>query len=178
MQVTKTLIEGILVIEPIVHNDSRGFFLESFNENRYNSIGVHDVFVQDNFSRSYKNVLRGLHFQSKNPQAQIVTVMYGEIFDVVVDIRKNSSTFGNWFGVKLSLSGPSQIYMPPGFAHGFLVISDWADIHYKVSTIYNPINESGILWNDPDIGIEWPIKSPILSKKDANLMKLKDTIII
>jgi dTDP-4-dehydrorhamnose 3,5-epimerase len=177
MKVTKTAIDGILIIEPTVFDDSRGYFMENFHESRYKTVGIQDVFVQDNFSRSYKNVLRGLHFQSTNPQAQIVTLVHGEIFDVVVDIRKQSATFGHWFGTKLSLIGPRQIYMPPGFAHGFFVMSDWADIHYKVSTLYNPKNECGIIWNDPDIGIKWPKACPILSTKDANLKSFKDTLI-
>lgn len=177
MNTTKTSLEGIVIIEPDVYEDDRGFFIETYHEQRYKDAGIKDTFVQDNHSRSYKNVLRGMHFQIKNPQAQIVTLMHGNIYDVVVDIRKNSPTFADWFGVELSVNGKRQIYMPPGFAHGFIVLSDWADIHYKVSTFYNPNNESGILWNDPDICIKWPNESPILSVKDENLKCLKDIVI-
>tara|TARA_B110000967_G_scaffold209987_2_gene269259 strand:+ start:21194 stop:21730 length:537 start_codon:yes stop_codon:yes gene_type:complete len=178
MKFSKTSLDGIILIEPDVYEDQRGFFNETYQKKRYIEAGISDDFVQDNHSRSYKNVLRGMHFQVKSPQAQIVTLMNGSIYDVVVDIREKSATFGEWLGVELSVNGKSQLYMPPGFAHGFFVLSDWADIHYKVSTLYNPKNESGIIWNDPEIGIKWPIDSPILSLNDEGFKSLKETIIV
>ena len=177
MKFVKTSLDGVIILEPDVFEDERGFFLETFHKKRYSDAGINDRFVQENHSRSKKNVLRGLHFQINNPQAQIVTVMNGSIFDVVVDIRPNSVTFRQWFGVKLSVDGKRQIYMAPGFAHGFFVLSTWADLHYQVTTFYDPNNESGILWNDPDINIKWPNESPILSVKDENLKCLKDIVI-
>ena len=172
MIVTKCKLGGILLIEPKLHSDERGFFLESFEQKRYQDFGVFEQFIQDNHSHSKKNILRGLHFTKKNPQAQIVTVMRGRIFDVVVDIRKNSPTFGQWFGTELSSEGIRQIYMPHGFAHGFCVLSDWADLHYKVSQRYDPTDNDGLIWNDDQIKIDWPIKKPIVSLKDQNNRKL------
>jgi dTDP-4-dehydrorhamnose 3,5-epimerase len=174
MKVQKGDLDGILIIQPDMHADDRGFFLESFEQMRYLDAGITDKFVQDNHSRSKKNVLRGLHFAQKNPQAQIVTVIRGTIYDVTVDIRKNSPTFGKWFGVELSHFGSSQIYMPPGFAHGFCVLSDWADLHYKVSEYYDPTDDGGIAWNDFEIGINWPIEQPIISTKDRAHPALKN----
>jgi len=167
MKVTKCSLEGILLIEPTVYTDDRGFFLESFEQERYRALGIAEDFVQDNHSRSAKNVLRGLHFTRNRPQAQIVTVMRGRIFDVVVDIRKDSPTFGKWFGTELSDEGPRQIYMPHGFAHGFCVLSDYADLHYKVSQRYDPSDEGGLIWNDSEVKIDWPIKEPVISERDA-----------
>jgi len=176
MKFTKTFLDGVILIEPDVYEDQRGFFNETYQKKRYEDEGIFDDFVQDNHSRSYKDVLRGMHFQVRNPQAQIVTLMSGSIYDVVVDIREDSSSFGDWLGIELSVNGKSQLYMPPGFAHGFFVLSDCADIHYKVSTFYNPLNESGIIWDDPDIGIKWPKEAPIVSLNDAAWKPLKDTI--
>ena len=167
MKVIQTPLEGFLVIEPDIYKDDRGFFLETYQEERYHQAGITDKFVQDNHSRSVKGVLRGMHFQIKKPQAQIVTVMQGEIFDVVVDIRKGSKTFGKWHGVRLNAhSQQRQVYMPPGFAHGFLVLSDFADLHYKVSGEYDPTDEGGLIWNDIGVGISWPIENPIISLRD------------
>lgn len=168
MRVVETELNGVLIIEPRRFGDERGFFLESFQSLRYREAGILDEFVQDNHSRSMKGVLRGLHFTIKHPQAQIVTLMRGRVFDVVVDLRKSSATFGNWFGTELSDEGDRrQIYMAPGVAHGFCVLSDIADLHYKVSGIYDPANEGGLLWNDPEVGIHWPIDLPLVSLRDA-----------
>jgi dTDP-4-dehydrorhamnose 3,5-epimerase len=174
MNVKPTGLSGLLVMEPRCFGDDRGFFLESFQQTRYRDIGITDEFVQDNHSRSVKNVLRGLHFQVKRPQAQIVTVMHGSIFDVAVDLRRQSPTFGKWFGVELSDRGPRQIYMAPGFAHGFCVLSDLADLHYKVSRFYDPGDEGGLRWNDPAIDIAWPVHSPAVSARDAAYPELRD----
>jgi dTDP-4-dehydrorhamnose 3,5-epimerase len=168
MKATKCSLDGILLIEPEIYNDDRGFFLESFEEQRYRELGITDEFVQENHSRSARNVLRGMHFTRKNPQAQIVTVMRGKIFDVVVDVRKDSPTFGKWMGIELSDEGPRQIYMAHGFAHGFCVLSEFVDLHYKVSQRYTPNDDGGLRWNDPDVGINWPVDRPIISERDRN----------
>ena len=173
MQVQETGLPGLLLIEPKCFRDERGFFLESFQQDRYRSIGMADEFVQDNLSRSTKNVVRGLHFQVRRPQAQIVTVVRGHIFDVAVDLRPQSASFGRWFGIELKDEGPRQLYMAPGFAHGFCVLSASADIHYKVSRIYDPSDEGGVLWNDPDIGIAWPVTAPVVSAHDAARPRLR-----
>jgi dTDP-4-dehydrorhamnose 3,5-epimerase len=165
---------GVMVLEPDRFEDTRGFFLESFEQDRYRTLGVAEDFVQDNHSRSKKNVLRGLHFTRNKPQAQILTVMHGRIFDVVVDIRKDSPTFGKWYGTELSDKGPNQIYMAHGFAHGFCVLSDWADLHYKVSQPYDSSDEGGLIWNDDTIKIDWPIKEPCMSERDMGYRKLED----
>ena len=176
MKVTKTPFDGILVIEPRCFQDERGFFLETYQKNRYQEVGISEIFVQDNQSRSKKGVLRGMHFQVLHPQAQILTVMRGHIFDVCVDLRPSSNTFGRWYGVNLSDSGPRQIYMAPGFAHGFCVLSDWADLHYKVSQFYDPSDENGLLWNDPEIAIQWPIENPKISVRDSNYNELENLL--
>jgi dTDP-4-dehydrorhamnose 3,5-epimerase len=172
MQIEQTGISGLLLIEPRCFGDERGFFLESYQRKRYAEAGIHEDFVQDNHSRSVKGTLRGLHFQMKRPQAQIVTVMHGRIFDVAVDLRPGSTTFGKWYGVELSETGPRQVYMAPGFAHGFCVLSDVADLHYKVSRYYDHGDEAGIVWNDPDVGIQWPIKPAYISERDASYPRL------
>lgn len=174
MKVEKTPLLGVLLIEPRCFADERGFFLETFHRQRYRDFGIIDDFVQNNQSRSVGGVLRGLHFQVKRPQAQIVTVIHGRIFDVVVDLRPKSQSFGKWFGVELSDSGPRQLYMAPGFAHGFCVLSNSADVHYKVGRYYDPLDEGGVVWNDPDIAIRWPIKSPVVSPRDASYARLND----
>lgn len=174
MKVSKCPLEGILLIEPNMYADDRGFFLESFEQERYREMGITEEFVQDNHSRSRKNVLRGLHFTRNRPQAQIVTVMRGKIFDVVVDIRKDSPTFGKWFGTELSDEGPRQIYMAHGFAHGFCVLSDYVDLHYKVSQRYDPSDEGGLIWNDGAVGIVWPIENPVISERDLRHRTLKN----
>ena len=174
MQVDETGLSGLLLIEPQCFRDERGFFLESFQSQRYRALGITDDFVQDNHSRTAHGVVRGLHFQVRKPQAQIVTVMRGRVFDVAVDLRPDSASFGRWFGAELSDDGPRQIYMAPGFAHGFCVLSEVADLHYKVSVIYDPTDEGGVAWNDPQIGIRWPIESPVVSKRDGAYPRMRE----
>lgn len=174
MKIIATPFEGLLIIEPRCFQDERGFFLETYQEQRYHEAGIVEKFVQENHSRSGKNVLRGMHFTKNRPQAQIVTVMHGRIFDVVVDIRKDSPTFGKWFGAELSDQGPRQIYMAHGFAHGFCILSDYADLHYKVSQQYDASDEGGLIWNDSDVKIDWPIKEPLISERDARHRTLHD----
>jgi len=173
MRVERTDLCGLLLIEPQRYRDERGFFLESFQAERYRDNGITETFVQDNHSRSRQGVLRGLHFQVKCPQAQIVTVIRGRIFDVAVDLRLDSVTFGHWYGVELSDEGPRQLYMAPGFAHGFCVLSEFADLHYKVSRLYDHADEGGLIWNDRDIGIHWPIGNPIVSGRDSAYPNLR-----
>jgi dTDP-4-dehydrorhamnose 3,5-epimerase len=174
MRVEHTPLSGLLLIEPQCFHDERGFFLESYQAERYRGHGITEMFVQDNHSRSQQGVLRGLHFQVRQPQAQIVTVMQGRIFDVSVDLRADSVSFGRWYGVELSDEGPRQLYMAPGFAHGFCVLSAVADLHYKVSQSYRHDDENGVNWNDPDIAIDWPIAAPIVSKRDAAYPNLRE----
>jgi len=175
MKVNKTNLEGVLHIEPKVFGDARGFFLETYNKERYMTAGFPDVdFVQDNHSRSSKGVLRGLHFQLNNPQGKLVQVATGSVFDVAVDIRVGSPTFGKWYGCVLSEENHHQLWIPPKFAHGFCVLSDTADFIYKCTDYYQPKDEGGLLWSDPDIGIEWPLESPLLSEKDQAYACLKD----
>ena len=177
MKFIKTPLEGLILIEPDCYQDERGFFLESYQEQRYKDAGILDQFVQENHSRSTKGVLRGMHFQINKPQAQIVTLIRGHIFDVCVDLRPNSSTFSQWYGVELSDDTTRQIYMAPGFAHGFCVLSEYADLHYKVSQFYNPEDEAGLYWNDPAVGIKWPILNPDVSQRDQHFSCLKDLAI-
>jgi dTDP-4-dehydrorhamnose 3,5-epimerase len=175
MRALETQLNGVLLIELPCFRDERGFFLETFQSPRYREVGILDEFVQDNHSRSVKGVLRGLHFTVSHPQAQIVTVIHGKIFDVAVDLRKSSSTFGHWFGAELSDEGRRrQIYMAPGFAHGFCVLSEAADLYYKVSRLYDHADEGGLRWNDPQIGIRWPIALPIVSPRDASYPPLRE----
>jgi dTDP-4-dehydrorhamnose 3,5-epimerase len=175
MRALETELNGVLLIELACFSDERGFFLECFESKRYREAGIRDEFVQDNHSRSAKGVLRGLHFTVNRPQAQIVTVIRGKIFDVAVDLRKSSPTFGRWVGAELGDDGPRrQIYMAPGFAHGFCVLSETADLHYKVSRLYDHVDEGGVRWNDPQIGIRWPIDLPIVSPRDASYPPLRE----
>lgn len=176
MQVEKTAIAGVRVITPRVFADERGFFLESYQGDRYAAAGVPAAFVQDNHSRSSRGVLRGLHYQVANNQAQMVYLSTGAIFDVVVDLRRDSPTFGQWAGFELTADNHRQLYMPPGCAHGFLVLSDSADIHYKCTRTYAPDDEGGVAWNDPDIAIIWPLNAakPILANRDAAFPRLRD----
>lgn len=174
MKVSKTELEGVLIIEPKVHSDLRGSFYESYVKKKYEEHGIYDGFIQDNHSMSRKGVLRGLHYQENPGQAKLVRVTRGEVFDVAVDIRKGSPTFGKWSGVRLSDENHRQLYIPIGFAHGFCVLSESAEFLYKCSEYYAPSGERGILWNDPDIGIAWPIKGPILSEKDERHPRLRD----
>jgi len=168
--------DGIVVLQPRRFDDARGFFLESFERERYRALGIAESFVQDNHSRSAKSVLRGLHFTRKRPQAQIVTVIRGRIFDAVVDVRKESPSFGQWFGAELSDEGPNQIYMAHGFAHGFCVLSDHADLHYKVSQRYDPSDDAGLRWNDAEVGIEWPVAAPLVSERDRGHPLLRSIV--
>ena len=169
MKVIPTDIEGVLVIEPHVFEDDRGCFLETYHAKRFKSAGLNYTFVQDNFSVSVRNTLRGLHFQVSHPQAKLIQVISGEIFDVAVDIRCDSTTFGRWAGFHLSEHKKQQVFIPEGFAHGFCVLSDSAHVTYKCSDYYYPDDEGGILWSDPAIGIDWPLKNPIISHKDNQL---------
>jgi len=176
IKVKKTSLEGFLIVELETFKDDRGFFLEAFQEKSYKEAGITDKFVQDNQSRSSKGVLRGMHFQVKCPQAQLVTVMRGCIFDVGVDLRQNSSTFGQWYGVELSDVGQRQVYMAPGIAHGFCVLSDLADLHYKVSRFYDPDDECGMVWNDSEVNIDWPSITPLIHQRDATYQSLSQLI--
>ncbi|MEP2617681.1 MAG: dTDP-4-dehydrorhamnose 3,5-epimerase [Marinomonas sp.] len=168
MNVIKTDVEGAVIIEPKVFGDERGFFLETFQAERYKELAGIDLdFVQDNHSRSGKNVLRGLHFQKSRPQGKLVRVVRGEVFDVAVDIRKGSPTYGQWAGVYLTEENKRQFWVPPGLAHGFVVLSDVADFEYKCTDYYDPSDEGSLIWNDPTVAIEWPEGiEPILSAKD------------
>lgn len=167
--VRETPIKDLLLISSRVFNDDRGFFLESFNERSFKELGIQAAFVQDNRSKSVRGTLRGLHFQKTHPQGKLVNVISGEVFDVAVDLRRQSSTFGKWFGVRLTGEDGLSFYVPPGFAHGFYVISESAHFMYKCTDFYMPHDESGLLWNDPSVGIEWPLvekTSPVLAEKD------------
>ena len=169
MKVFETKLKDCVIIEPKVFGDERGFFLETFQASRYKSqAGIDFEFVQDNHSRSGRGVLRGLHFQKKKPQGKLVRVVKGEVYDVAVDIRAGSSTFGEWEGVILSEQNKRQFWVPPGFAHGFLVLSDFADFEYKCTDYYDPDDEGCILWNDPELDISWPNDRPQLSDKDTD----------
>ena len=169
IKVEKTPIEGLYVIEPTVHQDERGYFVETYNQRDFEEAGLYYTFVQDNQSMSVKGVLRGLHFQKEFPQAKLVRVIRGTVFDVAVDIRKNSPTYGKWYGVELSEDNNKQFLISEGLAHGFVVLSDVAEFCYKVTDFYHPGDEGGIAYNDPDIGIEWPVTDNlIMSQKDQN----------
>ncbi len=172
----KTEIDGMFIVEPTVFGDDRGYFLETYHYDEFKKAGIDAVFVQDNQSKSKRGVLRGLHFQTKRPQGKLVRVIKGEVFDVGVDLRKNSPTFGKWVGAVLSDENKRQLYIPAGFAHGFLVLSDEAEFVYKCTDFYDPQNEGGIIYNDPDININWPISGDmeiLLSQKDRALPSLK-----
>jgi dTDP-4-dehydrorhamnose 3,5-epimerase len=174
MKVTETSLPGVLIIEPRVFPDGRGFFFETYNRERYSRHGMNNEFVQDNLSYSIKDTLRGLHYQLPHSQAKLVQVLSGEVFDVAVDIRTGSPSFGQWVGVWLSSDNKQQLYIPKGFAHGFCVLSDMALFSYKCDDFYAPDCEEGILWSDPDLGIDWPVKTPLLSDKDRKYPALKD----
>jgi len=175
MKVSHSKLKGCVIIEPRVFGDERGFFLETFQAVRYKQeAGIDLPFVQDNHSRSARGVLRGLHFQKTKPQGKLVRVVLGEVYDVALDIRKGSPTFGEWEGVILSEDNKKQFWLPPGFAHGFVVLSDTADFEYKCTDYYDPSDEGSILWNDPDLDIPWPIANPVLSAKDESAKRLVD----
>ena len=176
--VTPCDIEGLDVIEPTVFKDERGYFVETYNQNDMKEAGLDMVFVQDNQSMSTRGVLRGLHFQKQFPQGKLVRVVRGKVFDVAVDLRSDSKTYGKWFGVELSAENMKQFYIPEGFAHGFLVLSDEAEFCYKCTDFYHPGDEGGLAWNDPEIGVEWPLEEGvdlIISEKDQKWKGLKDT---
>jgi len=176
MRALPTALPGVLLVEPVVHRDSRGFFLETYHQQRYREAGIAGTFVQDNHSRSVRGTLRGLHFQLRRPQGKLVRALAGEMFDVAVDIRRGSPTFGRWFGARLSAENFLQIYVPPGFAHGFCVTSEVGEVEYKCTELYDPEDELGIAWNDPEIGIEWPLPEPLLSAKDKAAPRLSEVL--
>lgn len=172
MKVTKTKLAGALVFEPKIFGDDRGFFMETWNFERYKEAGLDVKFVQSNLSKSAKGVLRGLHFQNPNPQGKLVQILTGEVFDVAVDIRQGSPTFGQWHGEILSGDNHKQFYIPEGFAHGFCVLSESAIFSYMCTDVYDAQSESSLMWNDPAIAIDWPIEAPLLSDKDKNALTL------
>lgn len=175
--IIETPLSGVLLIEPCVFEDDRGFFMETFNADEFANAGLPVDFVQDNHSRSSQHVLRGLHYQYPQWQGKLIRTTLGEIFDVAVDIRHDSPTFGQWYGAMLSGTNRQQLYVPPGFAHGFCVLSEMADVIYKCTTLYKPSDDAVIRWDDPDIGIEWPIENPLVSPKDETGIALKDVVI-
>ena len=174
MKVTQTELSGVLLIEPQVFGDSRGFFMETWNQERYESFGLPTRFVQDNVSLSAHGILRGLHYQYPNPQGKLVYVLQGEVFDVAVDIRVGSPTFAQWTATRLSANNKRQLYLPPGYAHGFCVTSEHALFAHKVTEFYDPQADASLAWNDPDIAIDWPIAQPLLSDKDRDAPRLKE----
>ncbi len=177
-KLVKTPIDGLVVIEPTVYGDKRGYFMETYNKADFDELGITNVFVQDNQSKSVKNVVRGLHFQTNHPQAKLVRVISGEVFDVAVDIRKGSSTYGQWYGVVLSSENKRQFFLPKGFAHGFAVMSDTAEFVYKCDDVYDPTGEGGIRWDDEDLNINWgdyvDLDKVILSEKDKKHKRLRE----
>ena len=175
MKITESKLEGVYIIEPKIFQDNRGLFLETFRVSDYkNKVGISETFVQDSISRSSQGVLRGMHFQKNNPQGKLVYALKGEVFDVVVDMRKDSKTFGSWIGEYLSEENRKQFWIPPGLAHGFVVISEYADLYYKLTQYYDPVDEGCLIWNDGDVGIKWPINEPLLSPKDREGLLFKE----
>ncbi len=177
MKVIETKLPGVLIIEPKVYGDDRGFFKEIFQENRYREAGVDMPFVQDNSSRSQKGVLRGIHFQRKRPQGKLVSCNRGTVYDVVVDVSPESKTFGQYVGIEISEDNHRQVWVPPGYGHGFCVMSNMADFQYKCTDFYCPEDEGGVLWSDPDLEINWPVTDPIVSEKDRQLPLLEDMVL-
>jgi dTDP-4-dehydrorhamnose 3,5-epimerase len=173
MKVKETPLDGVLIFEPQAFADDRGYFMETYQETRYHDLGIGVRFVQDNLSCSRKGVLRGLHYQLPRAQDKLVCVILGEIFDVAVDIRRGSPTYGQWTAARLSHENHRQLFVPVGFAHGFCVLSETAYVLYKCSDYYSPENEGGILWSDPDLAIQWPVKDPLVSRKDNMLPRLR-----
>lgn len=176
MEFRRLDIPEVLLVEPNVIHDARGFFLETYHRDKYAAGGIPETFVQDNQSFSRKGVLRGLHAQLRHPQGKLVRAIIGEIFDVAVDIRPDSPTFGKWVGAILSEGNAHQLYVPPGFAHGFCVLSDVAHVQYKCTDVYQPGDEIGVVWNDPEIGIDWPVGDPVLNDKDRNAPRLAEIV--
>ncbi len=176
MKVTATAIPDVLLFEPRLHGDHRGYFLETWRESAFAELGISQKFVQDNQSKSAQGILRGLHYQLNKPQGKLLHVIAGEIFDVAVDLRKSSASFGQWVGERLSAENHRQLWIPPGFAHGFYVLSDSATVVYKCTEYYSPADERSLLWNDSDIAISWPLlaQSPVLSEKDRKGLRLHD----
>ena len=177
MNVTESRLKGVFLIKPRVFEDPRGFFLETYNQDRYAQHGIGVDFVQDNYAHSPGGILRGMHYQIKQGQDKLVWVPQGEVFDVVVDLRKDSPTFGQWDGYALSSKNKHQLFVPVGFAHGYCVTSNTADFMYKCSNFYHPEDEGGLIWNDPKVGIEWPIEDPVLSEKDQNCPTLEKAVL-
>jgi dTDP-4-dehydrorhamnose 3,5-epimerase len=177
MNVVPTELPGVLVVEPEIHGDARGFFFEAYHQRRYVEAGIPWPFVQDNISRSARGILRGLHYQHPRAQGKLISVLIGRIWDVAVDIRRGSATFGKWVGVELSEDNRRQLWIPPGFAHGFCVLSDSADVAYKCTDFYAPEHEHTILWNDPQLAIPWPVEQPRLSAKDLAGKRLADSVL-
>jgi dTDP-4-dehydrorhamnose 3,5-epimerase len=174
MNVIPTRLPGVVIVVPRIFSDSRGYFLETWNHARFAEVGIRATFVQDNLSFSKRGVLRGLHLQAPNAQAKLVSVLAGEVYDIAVDVRAGSPTFGEWVGVPLSPEAHRQLFIPAGFAHGFVVTSESATVSYKCDAFYSPGSELTILWNDPALGIEWPVSEPILSAKDREGLRLRD----
>ncbi|HKH46009.1 MAG TPA: dTDP-4-dehydrorhamnose 3,5-epimerase [Thermoanaerobaculia bacterium] len=172
MEFRRLDLDGVILVAPDVHRDERGFFLETYHRDKYAAGGIPETFVQDNQSFSYQRVLRGLHAQLRYPQGKLVRAIVGEIFDVAVDIRPGSPTFGKWVGETLSAENAHQLYVPPGFAHGFCVLSETAHVQYKCTDVYRPGDEIGVVWNDPEIGVAWPVHDPILNEKDRTAPRL------
>lgn len=174
MKIIETTLPGVVIVEPDVYGDHRGYFMETYQRRRYEGYGIKNDFVQDNMSFSMKGTLRGLHFQLKKPQSKLVQVIQGEVYDVAVDVRRGSPDFGKWVGVFLSDDNKRQLFIPEGFAHGFCVVSDSARFIYKCSDFYDPSDEMGVLWNDPDLNIKWPLNNPLLSNKDKAFRVLNE----
>ncbi len=174
MRIVSTSLPGVLLIDSPLHQDGRGFFVETFREDLYRQAGIDQPFVQDGHSRSRRKVIRGLHFQRGFPQAKLIHVARGRVFDVVVDVRAGSPAFGQWFAAELADDEGRHLYIPPGYAHGFQALSETADVVYKCSEFYHPDDEGGVRWDDPDVGIPWPLSDPVLSQKDSELGTLKN----
>ncbi len=176
MNFTETELPGVILLEPVVHRDDRGFFLETYHAEKFREAGISLPFVQDNHSKSCRGTLRGLHSQWRKPQGKLVRALEGEIWDVAVDVRRGSPHFKRWVGVSLSAENFRQLYVPPGFLHAFIVISETAQVEYKCTDVYDPGYELGVAWNDPDISIEWPLAEPVLSGKDASAPRLAEVM--
>ncbi|MCF8721338.1 dTDP-4-dehydrorhamnose 3,5-epimerase [Nitrospina gracilis] len=176
MKFIPTELDGVVLIEPVVHDDARGFFVETYVRSLFRDHGIDVDFVQDNHSQSSKGVLRGMHYQVRHGQAKLVRVVRGEVFDVAVDVRPGSPSFGRWTGHTLSANNRRQLFIPAGFAHGYCVLSDTAEVIYKCSDYYHPEDEGGLIWNDPEVGIDWPVEEPVLSEKDQRHPRLKDIL--